>query len=78
MCGMEGEVSVENGAVQIHFPPEEFQRSHVTESGRHIHLLDMNMKGREEMIRPKLRKEEVQARIKAGTAWYQPIKPEKG
>ena len=78
VCGMEGEVSVENGAVQIHFPPEEFQRSHVTESGRHIHLLDMNMKGREEMIRPKLRKEEVQARIKAGTGWYQPIKPEKG
>lgn len=75
VCGMEGALPVVDGEIRVTYAPEQFEKSHVTDSGKYLHLLDMNMKGREEMIRPKLRREEVQGIIRQGTSYYVPEKP---
>ena len=75
VCGMVGSISVEDGKIHVRYDPAEFEKSHVTDSGKYLHLLDMNMRGRIEMIRPMQHKEELQAIVKAGTSRYTPLKP---
>lgn len=75
VCGMEGTIRVEDGKIRIHFDPEQYKKSHVTDSGKYLHLLDMNMKGRQEMITWKQHREEIQTMVKEGTGFYTPSKP---
>lgn len=75
VCGITGRLQIEDGRIQVRYDPDELLKSHMTDSGKYIHMMDMNMQGRKEMIRPKLRKEEVNERIRAGTGRYPAQKP---
>lgn len=70
VCGITGTLHLSDGRLQVTYTADELKRSHMTDSGKYLHMLDMNMKGKQEMIRPKLRKEEVNARIRMGTGRY--------
>ena len=75
VCGMKGTISVEDGKIRVTYDPAEFEKSHVTDSGKYLHMLDMNMQGKEEMIRPIQRIAEVQAIVKEGTSHFSVTKP---
>lgn len=77
VCGMVGTISVENGEIRIHYDPAELEKSHVTDSGKYLHLLDMNMQGKIEMIRPRQRGEELREIVREGTSHFAPARPEK-
>lgn len=41
LCGLEGEIVIENGAVKFNFPPEDEHKAHDTESGKFLHADDI-------------------------------------
>lgn len=76
-CGLEGTISVENGQVRTHHTPEQLKGSHVTISGKTIHMMDMTGRGKEIMRFQREHQKEIDELIKQGTAYYSTSKPQK-
>lgn len=62
VCGIQGTVTVENEKFHIAYTQQELLRSHVTDSGKEIHMLDMTGRGREEMKLQRARQGDIDAR----------------
>ena len=75
VCGMTGTISIENGRIHVEYDPSQFEVSHVTDSGKYIHLLDMNSQGRIEMKRWKEVAGVMNAKVKEGTSFFTVSKP---
>lgn len=77
VCGIEGTLRVADGRIRVDYTPEELLRSHVTDSGKQIHMLDMTGRGREEMKRQRAHQEEINELLRSGTSYYNAIRPPK-
>lgn len=64
VCGIQGELQVENGEIKVVFAEEEQKRSHVTWTGKEYHCSDMQGKGVFQMQLTKEEKEKVGALIR--------------
>ncbi len=76
-CGLEGKISVENGKVLTHYTSEQLKGSHVTISGKTIHMLDMTGRGKEIMRFRMEHAKEIDQMVKEGTAYYSTSRPDK-
>ena len=74
-CGLEGTITVEDGQVKTYYTQEQLLASHVTDSGRHLHMLDMTGRGKEIMRMTDEDRNEVFRRVKEGTVYYNAIRP---
>ena len=77
VCGIKGTISVEDGEIKISYDPKQFELSHVTDSGKYIHLLDMNSQGKEEMRKWREVAPQMEKLIRDGTSYFTVSKPDR-
>ena len=75
VCGIVGEIVIQEGKARFEFPAEQIERAHDTMSGKFIHLEDV---GRNEMQYMELKKTDLfKQRQQAYRAFIQPSRPPK-
>ena len=74
-CGLEGTISVDDGKIRTHYTPEQLRGSHVTISGKEIHMMDMTGRGKEIMRFQWEHREEIDQLVKDGTSHYKASRP---
>ena len=76
-CGLEGTITVEDGKVIPHFTEEQLKGSHVTLSGKTIHMMDMTGRGKEIMRFQREHQSELDELMKTGSSYYETSRPQK-
>lgn len=76
-CGLEGTLSVVDGKVRTHYTQEQLKGSHVTISGKTIHMMDMTGRGKEIMRFQWEHQEDINRLVKEGTEYYTSSRPQK-
>ena len=71
ICGMQGEITVENGKITVVFSEEERRKSHLTFENKQFHGQEVMEVGRE--LAP--RKDEIPEKVKKYQAYKSPLKP---